>query len=416
MNSNLSRAQPGWPPAIIAGGFITGVVLMRNLHQRGVDTYCIDWNRRQPAFRTVYGKTFQCPSADDYPADWLRFMVDLAGKIGGRPVLIPSSDQYVTAIAQHAAELEKHFIFCHSSAAVQGLLATKKRQYDIAGDHGLPVPRTRFVSSADEVREFADTARFPCILKPLHFREWKRIPPDHPLFEKKLIVVQTPEELARQYDTASKINPEMVLQEMIEGPDTAKLVYLSCYSQKAERIASCLVRQIRTDPIYFGSASVVEPVADPETEDLCDRFLRSLNYVGLCEIELKRDSRDGRVKMIEANPRYSVTADAAPYMGVDLGWLHYLDLIGEAVTPVAANGRQFRHIVLFRDFATARSYHREGLMSWGQWLRSYRPPVAFFDFDIRDWRVALSTLITLARLVAGPPLRRIFPKRRPAAQ
>lgn len=208
-----------------------------------------------------------------------------------------------------------------------------------------------------------------------------------------------------------KISPEVVVQEMIEGPDTAKMCYLSCYDHSGRRIASCMVRQLRTDPIDFGSASVVEPMTDPETDAACDRFLQGISYVGLCEIELKRDTRDGIVKMIEANPRYSVTADAGYYAGVDLGWVHYLDLIGRNVTPVKPESRYFRHIVLFRDFATFRSYTRRGLLTWKDVIRSYRGPVAFFDFDLHDWRVTGTTMISLMRLLIGPYIRRVFPKK-----
>jgi predicted ATP-grasp superfamily ATP-dependent carboligase len=172
-----------------------------------------------------------------------------------------------------------------------------------------------------------------------------------------------------------------------------------------------MVRQIRTTPIYFGSASVVEPTEEPEVDAICDAFLRGIGYVGLCEIELKRDSRDGVVKMIEANPRYSVTMDAAPYAGVDLGWQHYLDLIGQDVAPVAPSNLNFRHIVLIRDFATFLDYRREGLLTWAELIRSYRPPVAFFDWDLHDWRVTASTAVDLAKLLAKPLYRRIFPKR-----
>ena len=79
-------------------------------------------------------------------------------------------------------------------------------------------------------------------------------------------------------------------------------------------------------------------MADPETDEVCDRWLRNLGYSGICEIEMKRDSRDGRVKLIEANPRLTGGGDAAPYAGVDVCWLHYLDLIGKPVTPVAGTG------------------------------------------------------------------------------
>lgn len=412
MDNNPQRAESGWPPVVVAGGFQTGVVLMRNLSRRGVRAYCVDPNPKQPCFRTIYGESHLCPYPDDEPEAWLRFMIELAAKIGSKAALIASSDQFVTAIGRHGSELEKYYLFCHSSSAVQALLATKERQYEIAEAHGLPVPETAFVTSPEAVAAFAATAKFPCILKPLNFREWKRIPRDHPLFEKKLVLSHSAAELESHYRMAAEISREVVVQEVIEGPDTAKLCYMSCYNRAGERIASCMVRQLRTDPIYFGSASVVEPVTDPETDAACDRFLRSIGYVGLCEIELKRDSRDGRVKMIEANPRYSVTADAATYAGVDLGWIHYLDLIGHDVERVDPELRSFRHIVLFRDFATFRNYLRDGLLTWSDIVKSYGPPVAFFDFDIRDWRVTGHHAIRLARLLAAPYIRRFFPKKK----
>jgi D-aspartate ligase len=415
MDSNFPTANPDWPPVVVAGGFVTGVVLMRNLHRRGLQVYCIDSDPAQPAFRTVYGKAFRCPDPDEQPLEWLGFMTSLRMRMGGdpaiRPVVIASSDRFVTALADNAEALSPYFIFCRSAAATQALLATKKRQYEIAELHGLPISKTAFVQSQDDVVRFGALARFPCLIKPLHFREWKSLPKNHPLFQQKLVLAATPEELLSNYRMVSAINPEVVVQEVIAGPDENKLVYLSCYNQASERIGWCMVRQIRTDPVYFGSASVVEPVNDPEAAMLCDNFLRSFGYVGICEIELKRDSRDGAVKMIEANPRYSVTADAAPYDGVDIGWLHYLDLIGQQVSPVEPEVREFRHICLFRDIPAIRGYRKEGLLSVRDLLRSYRPPVFFFDFDLRDWRNAMGTLILVAKQIVGPTVRRFFPKK-----
>jgi D-aspartate ligase len=295
--------------------------------------------------------------------------------------------------------------------STQALLATKQRQYGIAAAHGMPVPATQFVRSPEEVSAFGAGARFPCLLKPLHCRQWERVPPSHPFYFRKVVVVSTAGELEANYELSSQIDPQVVVQEVIEGPDTAKLVYLSCYGVSGERLGACLVREVRTAPIYFGSASLVVPMHDPDVDALCDGFLRSIGYSGLCEIELKRDSRDGCVRMIEANPRYSVTADAAPYLGVDLGWLHYLNLIGQPVAPISQKSRDLRHIVLVRDFSCFRDYLRAGLLTWGQLIQSYRRPVVFFDFDLRDWRVTAATCVTLLRLLLGPPLRRFFPKR-----
>jgi D-aspartate ligase len=406
VNPNPTRARSEWPSVVVAGAYQTGIVLMRALARRGVPVSCIDSNPRMPGFKTVYGRAYQCPDPDERPREWVDFMLQLARKLGGRAALIPSSDRFITVVGDHAEELSSAFIFPRGSIAAQALLATKKRQYDIAASHSLAVPRTKFVSSVDKLEAFSSEARFPCLMKPVHFREWQHFPPGHPLYFEKVAVASSAAELKAQYLLAAAVTPEVVLQEVIEGPDTAKLVYLSCYGRNGQRLGGCVMRQLRTDPIYFGSASVVEPVLDPEADHACDAFLRSLQYVGLCEIELKRDSRDGSLKMIEANPRYSVTADAAPYLGLDLGWLHYLDLIGADVSPVEPQMSDFRHIVLMRDFATFRSYLRAGLLTWKDLVHSYRRPVAFFDFDPHDWRVTAGTVFALGKLLVKAYWRR----------
>jgi predicted ATP-grasp superfamily ATP-dependent carboligase len=409
---NPLRAEPGWPAAVVLGAYYTGVNLVRYLVRRGVTAYCIDNDRKRQGFRSVYGKTFECPDPDRKPAEWLGFMLELARKVGGKPVLIPSADAFVSAMAKHADELEKAYVFCRDTVALQGLLATKERQYDLAIEHGMPVPRTKFAKSLEEVSEFGEGAEFPCVIKPVRSYAWAKVPRDHPLANRKVVLSTSVRDMEEKYRVVAETNPEVVIQEVIEGPDTAKLVYLSCYATDRRRIARCMVRELRTAPIYFGNASVVEPVEDAETDAICDQFLKSIGYAGLCEIEVKRDSRDGRVKMIEANPRYTGTSDAAPYAGVDLGWLHYLDLIGQRVEMVSQDGRNFRHIVLTWDIKTIGNYRRAGLLTWRDLIRSYRPPVAFFDFDLRNWRVTAGTLFTLLYWIIGRPIRRLFSRRR----
>jgi hypothetical protein len=159
--------------------------------------------------------------------------------------------------------------------------------------------------------------------------------------------------------------------------------------------------------MQFGSATLVEPVDDPETDRLCDNFLRRLGYVGVCEIELKRDSRTGEVKLIEVNPRYSGTGDAAPYLGLDLSWLNYLDLIGEEVQPVLPLPIDLHHFMAHRDFRCQRSYVAAGLATWGDIIRSYRRPVAFFDLDPYDWGITGHTLISILKVLGLPLYRKL---------
>lgn len=393
---NPARAGADWPPAVIAGAYRTGVLGVRSLVRRGVRATSFDSDRNYPGFRSVYGHAHACPDPDTDPEGWVDFMIELSAKLGGKPVLIPSADVFVSAIAAHASRLVGHYIMS-PGIPLQGQLATKQTQYELAAKYGMPLPRTRFVKSAEEVATFANTAQFPCLLKPIHFRKWQRFPSGHPLSYAKVAIAETPAQLLDTWRLASAIDPNAIAQEIIQGPDTAKRVYLACYDRGSRRIASAMFRELRCNPMKFGPASVTEPVVDPETDQVCDAFLQSMGYSGICEIEMKRDTRDGRVKLIEVNPRLTGGGDAAPYAGVDLCWLNYLDLIGKNPTPVAPDGRDFRHIDLRADVGAIFAYRRARLITWRDVIRSYRSPRAFFDFDVHDWRYSAETIYRMAR-------------------
>ncbi len=394
--SGKAATDPSRPKAVIAGAFQTGVLAVRNLRRRGVDAVCFDCNPKMQGFRSAYGPARYSPDPDIAAGDWLEFMQKLAAELGGRPVLIPSSDRYVSAIAEHRKELAADFRLS-PGIELQGLLAMKQHQYRLAMDHDMPMSRTGMVGSVEQLSAFAEQAVFPCVLKPWHFREWERLPAGHPLLNRKVAVVHSGDELVRSYESVREVTPEVIAQEVIEGPDTDKRVYLSCYNARSERIAHAMFRELRCVPVGFGPASVSEPVTDEETDAICDGFLRRIGYSGICEIEVKRDSRDGKVKLIEANPRLSGGGDAGPYAGVDLVWIHYRDMIGEPVDPVSPGERHFKHIVLREEGVAIPAYMRAGLLSWKELLRSYRPPLAFFDLDRHDWKISLETILVFMK-------------------
>ena len=391
-----SPAVADLPPAVIAGAYQTAVLGVRSLNRHGVKALCFDCNSEMPGFRSVYGPARLCPNPDEEPQQWVEFMKELAHELGTKAVLIPSSDRYVTAIADQSEILQEYFLL-NPGIRLQGLLAEKHTQYQLAMEHGMPMPLTGMVSSLEELLEFSRRLSYPCLIKPWHFREWQKFQTDNPLFNQKIAIANSAQELIANYELARPITPSVIVQDIIQGPDTAKRVYLSCYDRTGKRIANAMFRELRCVPLGFGPASVSEPFPDAEADAVCDSFLKKIRYTGICEIEIKWDSRDGQVKLIEANPRLSGGGDAAPYAGVDLCWIHYLEMIGRQMDPISPTGKHFRHVVLRAEGTAIPEYMRAGLLSWRQLFNSYKPPLAFFDFDLRDWRNSLETLLILIR-------------------
>jgi predicted ATP-grasp superfamily ATP-dependent carboligase len=385
---------------------------MRDLLRRGVRVVGVDCDSSHEGFLSSYGKSYLCPNPDTHPQEWVAFMIDLARRLGAKPVIIPAADIFVSALGKHVESLKEHYIFSLESIAVQAALATKEQQYALAAEHGLPIPRTAYIQSRADLEGFASGARYPCLIKPRHQREWDALPEGNPLRGLKLITAESAEALLASYAYTEALRPEVVAQEIIAGGDDSKYCYLSVYGVGGRRLGHTVVHELRAHPVLFGSGSMVEPVVDEEIATLCDKFLRGIGYVGICEIEVKRDTRDGVVRLIEANPRYSVTADASVYAGVDIGWLHYLDLLGQPVDPMEAVHFDYRHVVLRRDIPALQRYVDRGLLTWSEIRRSYHGKLAYFDFDRKDWRPTVATLRGCARVAAGTVLRSMGLRRR----
>jgi predicted ATP-grasp superfamily ATP-dependent carboligase len=405
MADNPARAGAGWPPAVIAGAYQTGVLGVRSLKRRGVRAYMFDCVPTFPGFKSVYGPARLSPDPDVESQQWLEFMVELSREIGARAVLIPSSDKFVTAIARHRHELNAHYLLS-PGLEMQGLLADKQTQYALAAQHGMPMQVSRYLLNREDVAQFVREISFPAVLKPTHFREWQKFEPGHRLLNEKLAICRSAAEVLECYDVVKHVTPDVIVQEIIQGNDQSKRVYLSVYDARGERVANAMFRELRCTPIQFGPASVTEPVDDPVTDKVCDDFLRAIGYKGVCEIEMKWDSRDGKVKLIEANPRLSGGGDAAPYAGVDLPWIHYLEVAGKLAAPVRPKPDHFKHIVLLAEATAIPAYWRAGLLNFRGLLSSYRGPRAYFDVDWRDWRYSLHTLLAFTFKLARSLLSR----------
>ena len=399
------RAELRRPPAVVASVFQTGLNLMRDLRQKGVRAIGIDCYPEHPGFRSRYGRSYLCPNPDNEPDKWVAFMLSLAAAMGEKPVLIAAADIFVSAIGRHAQVLGEHFIFSERGCILQAELSTKEKQYALAREYGLPSPQSVYVQTAGELEEFCERARFPVLLKPRSHREWEGLPIGNPFCGRKTVSAKTRDELLSHYAKVCALLPEAVAQEEIVGPDSAKYCYLSVYARAGHRLGACVVQELRAYPLMYGSATLVEPVLDEEIDRICDKFLLSLGFVGICEIELKRDSRDGKVLLIEVNPRVSGTGDCARYTGVETGYLHYLDLIGQTPSPVVATRFGFRHIMLVSDLTAFPKYLQQGLMGWREWIRSFSGPIEFFDVDWRDFSNARVAAFRGTRVLVGGLLR-----------
>jgi predicted ATP-grasp superfamily ATP-dependent carboligase len=176
---------------------------------------------------------------------------------------------------------------------------------------------------------------------------------------------------------------DIVLQELIPGGGGTQFSYAGVWD-RGSPVASLTARRTRQYPIDFGITSTfVETVEQPEIEETACRFLRSLDYSGLVEVEFKYDQRDRRYKLLDVNARAWTWNALGSIAGVDFAHLLWLAAIGDPIGPVRSHANvAWMHAS--RDVVAACHEMLAGTLSPVSYLKSWQKPLVFAAFAKDD--------------------------------
>jgi predicted ATP-grasp superfamily ATP-dependent carboligase len=248
--------------------------------------------------------------------------------------------------------------------------------YRLAQDLGVDSPWTFCPRNREELT--ALECRFPVILKPAMRLGYNRLNRD------KAWRVEDRASLLARYDEACKLHvPEMLMvQEFVPGWGESQFSY-AALCQDGYPLASIVARRSRQFPKDFGRFSTyVETIEEPQVVEPAVRLLEAMRLDGLVEVEFKRDSRDGKFKVLDANPRVWGWHTLGGRAGVDFPYLAWLLVRGEPVPE--ARGRTGEHwIRMVADLPMAIQEILRGRLSLRSYLTSLRGPLecAIFAWD-----------------------------------
>jgi predicted ATP-grasp superfamily ATP-dependent carboligase len=217
----------------------------------------------------------------------------------------------------------------------------------------------------------ASECPYPVILKPAYSRSYNRFTAS------KAWRIDDREQLLARYEEAKTlVDPgALMIQELIPGGGESQFSY-TALCKGGRPIASLTARRARQIPMDFGRASTfVETVHDTATSEAAVRLIATLRYTGIVEVEFKRDPRDGKLKLLDINPRVWGWHSLCGSAGVDYPYLLWLLTMGELIPPTkAAVG--VRWVRMSTDAPTAIREVLHGRLSLREYVRSIRPPVA----------------------------------------
>jgi len=383
------------PLAVILGTSWNALSFARSLGRRRVPVLLLERTgkrKRNLGSYTRYGRVLALPDVDDDPQAWIGILRFVGARLTHPGVLVPTGDAEALFVARNEELLRPCFRFVVPARQTAEQIVNKRRQYAVAEEAGIPIPKTYSPESAEEVRELSAELPYPCILKPCTSYTARKA------VEEKVVVARSPAELVSGYERLAAEGVEAMVQQIVPGEDRALFGYHAVWDADGRELAWLTCRKLRQSPPRFGTGSRLATVEAPEVADLSRRLLRAFDYRGFVCVEFKLDATSGTYSLIEINPRSGAGNQMAITAGVDFPWIGYRYLTGSdddaRQIPAFRPGVKFLNEELEAD--AYRALRKSGGMSIGRWARSIRGTTSR---AIWTWDDPLPFVVLVWRLV-----------------
>jgi len=396
-----AAGRPARPTgAVVVGGAHGSLALVRSLGRHGIPVWFVTNDHPIAKYSRYADRGFVWSGPEDAGA--IAFLATLAREhhLEGW-VLIAAGDAELRLLSQHRAELSSIFRVTVPPWETVRWTHDKRLTYERAAALGIDYPRCYNPRDLQELAEL--DCRFPVVLKPT-VREQR-----NEFTRAKAWRVDDRAALLARYKEAAAMVGEraIVLQELIPGGGSAQFSYAAVW-HRGSPVASLVARRTRQYPIEFGYTSTyVETIEQRDVEEAACRFLSSIDYSGLVEVEFKRDHRDGRYKILDVNARAWTWNALGSIAGVDFGHVLWRLAMGETIAPIRCHtGVAWMHGS--RDILAAALEMMAGHLSPADYLQSWRKPLVFAAFAKDDLvpgliDLPLAVARVLSRYLPTPP-------------
>ncbi len=351
---------------------IIALTLTRALGKENINVVRVHPNLLDYSLASKYCSAIEiCPDMYESEDSLVRFLRGLSSRYAGKKVLIPASDDCSIFLAKHEDELSEDFILLNPSALTMNSVKNKRLQYELANATGVPIPVTYFPENQEEVAGLSKTlSDYPYIIKPVEAQKWRLTKYANVSNGKKAITVHNAQELCDEYARIAAFDGNVMIQEIIPGPDEYLFTFLGYCSNDHKPFAYCIRSKIRQMPVDFGYCTATVTCHNAIVEEYSKRLLRGAKFCGIVGIEFKYDFRTDSYKLIEINTRPVNTTGLSIGCGVNLPLIAYLDAIGKHQEPTTDWEDGVTWIRLHEDFRAARELRRRGQLTYFQWLKS----------------------------------------------
>lgn len=371
-------------PVIVLGGDTTALSIARSLGPRGVDVYGVGVAPWVEASRHLRPLPVTVPPGTDADVAWAAHLLgpDVPAHLHGA-VVLAGSDVGLTAIARHRDALLGRYRLDESDVAAQLDMLDKLATYTRAREADVPTPLFWQVGAPEDLERHRPELVYPLIVKPLLSHEFKARFPG----TRKFRLVQDWAGLRTAHRELHEAGIAVMLVEQIPGTDEQLCSYATYLDAAGNPTYDFVKRVIRRFPPGEGLAChhvTDDGAVAAEVKELALRLLKHVGLRGVANVEFIRDLRDGRLKLVECNARFSAADPLPTAAGLDLPLHVYSRVLGRPhEMPATYPGGL--HMIYPTDDLRAFLALRAGTgLTLRAWLRSVAHRQVFPVLRLRD--------------------------------
>lgn len=361
--------------AVVLGtNYYIGLAVVRSLGRKGVHVVSMNHNGENLYGKSKYVKeAYIAPHYKEEEEAFLDYLLAYGRKQEEKPVLFPTADPYVEFIDKYFFELKEYFLFPMDRKGLLSDLMNKETLEEYAKRYEVRTPETVSTDQEDLYDVVAKEIKYPCIVKPADSPTFVN------LYRQKTFFINSERELKEALKLTERDGQEVFIQRIIPGPEENNYNFDAYMNQKGEIAHYTTEYKIRQWPNNFGASTYAAQKWIPEAAEFAMPFLEALKFKGFVEVEMKRDSENGHIYLIEVNVRYVNFTQLHVAIGFDTPFLTYREMIGEDIGYKAYDydtGYRWRY--LYEDIASMRGYVGSGQKTRDQIIKDndHKPIVA----------------------------------------
>ncbi len=374
------------PPVLILDGSHNALSITRSLGRRGIPVYNSLEAHKHALFSRYCTQSFPFSNRETVQEFWQELLFSQRGEHLHGSVIFPCGDDGIEFVAHHRQVLKQHFILDDSVPDIQLAMLDKKKTLLMARSLNVPIPNFWEIENLDDLEEIASEIRFPAIIKPIHSHLFQKL-----VASKKYFHADNFDELRTSLQNAFDLNLQVMICELVPGPDDLLGSYYTYLDAEGHPLFHFTKKVLRRYPKNEGLGSYHRTDWDEEIAELGLRFFQGINFRGLGNIEFKRDLRDGQLKVIEVNPRFTAAQELLVQAGMDAAVIIYNHLVGLPVPKITSYNQNLRFWFPVRDFYAYLELHEKHEITFWEWIKSlmHRQVLPYFQ-----WSDPLPTITT----------------------